>query len=845
MHRRALLCVLAAVGGVLVAGGTGTAAATEHVTVTGRVQVLGAMGGFGGHRTVTTLATTGRDWQLRLPAGVTPPSGSVVRISGTVSRSVLTADKVEPVRAAPAVATTGTQQVYVIRVQWAGNPSDGTTTGDVSTAFAQAGQWFDEVSYGLLPGFAVTQDPTYETIADPGGCGVSHDTDTIYDAAVAAAGIQPADYDHVVVYYAAAGSGCSFAGLGTIAGRGLWLNGDLTQRVVTHELGHNLGLDHSHSLSCVTTGTSTQTTISDDCASPDEYGDPADTMGSEGVDLAGHYTAAQKARLGWLGAAAQSVAPCASVSLNPFETLPGSGIVAARVDAGADPSTFQPVSYWFEYRHPTGGVDALPPTGPLPSGLTDGVLLHLTRPDVSFGYPDNGPYLLDGTAQDGAFDFSDAAVPASTSVTTPQGYTFAVGSVGSTAALTLSTSRPSVPRAPTAVRDGSGVRVSWQEPACVGTGASAISSYQVGRIGSSSTTTSSTSAVVPGLPGVAGAEFLVNATNDAAATGAAAVVPTSAPTITGRDLTTYINGGLFDFTPSVSNGGREIIFYVAHGEPVGGAPPIDDSWYDVTSGEPPQVFLEMAKGDTYRVTVAPLFSDFTFGPASAAVRTTMVDVAAPSASITAPKKSSTPKASTAVRWSGSDSGGSGLSSYDVRYRVAPYDKGFGSYVSPSAWQHTTQTSASLDLVPGSTYCFSVRARDGNGNTSKYGNERCTSRPLDDGDLTADSRWDHLSGSEFYAGTASRATARGAVLNRSHVHARHLAILATVCPDCGKVGVYVGRKRVATVDLQAASERASKVVAVKGAGTVSGDTVRLKVLTSGKPVTIDGLVVRAV
>src|SRR4051794_17961145 len=255
MRRRALLSLLAAVSSLLsvsVAVG-GSAAAAEGVTVTGRMQVLVAIGGHGGHRTLPTLVTRGHSWQVRLPGGVVPPTGTVVRVSGTVTGGVLTADRVAPVRLAPAVSTTGSQKVYVIRVHWAGNPADSVSAADITAAFQQAGAWFHEVSYDQLDLSDVQQDPTDESIAAPSGCSVPTATNQIYNRAVGAAGIDETDYDHVVVYYPEASSGCVFAGLGTIAGRGVWLNGDLTPRVMTHELGHNLGLNHSHSLSCVDT----------------------------------------------------------------------------------------------------------------------------------------------------------------------------------------------------------------------------------------------------------------------------------------------------------------------------------------------------------------------------------------------------------------------------------------------------------------------------------------------------------------------------------------------------------------------------------------------------------------
>ena len=67
------------------------------------------------------------------------------------------------------------------------------------------------------------------------------------------------------------------------------------------------------------------------------------------------------------------------------------------------------------------------------------------------------------------------------------------------------------------------------------------------------------------------------------------------------------------------------------------------------------------------------------------------------------------------------------------------------------------------------------------------------------------------------------------------------MLARAVKNGGKVGVYVGGRKIATITLSAERTKAKKYsYAVSG---LVGGTVKLKVLSTGKRVTIDGIAVR--
>lgn len=104
-------------------------------------------------------------------------------------------------------------------------------------------------------------------------CGAS-----ISDAVATArsAGLNVTGYDRIVVV--AGGSCPGVTGQALLGGDYLWLYGTLDPRIVAHEFGHTLGLDHANLLGCQIPGDRPSTLLS--ACSPREYGDIHDTMGA-------------------------------------------------------------------------------------------------------------------------------------------------------------------------------------------------------------------------------------------------------------------------------------------------------------------------------------------------------------------------------------------------------------------------------------------------------------------------------------------------------------------------------------------------------------------------------------
>jgi hypothetical protein len=293
-----------------------------------------------------------------------------------------------------------THSTVVLLVYWT-EPDAVTPAEAASVVREQDDAWFAENSYGAFrtTGTATPWMPITHSDCKNDLNGIRADA----EAQARARGFDPDDYDTVMVYFPAADCG-GWAGLA--AGQRLvFLNGHMGTFITVHELGHTLGLAHSHTLAC-RDAFGNQVSLSGDCTRS-EQGDSFDTMGNSFFG-AGHFNAAQKDSLGWLGAVVRTVTRRARVSIAPYETLTGRKAVKVQTSGG---------TYWLEYRQPLGADTFL---GEHP-GVTDGVLVHVASPV-------GGTDLLD-MRPDGNFDFSDAALPAGSGWTTPEGAVIHVVSV--------------------------------------------------------------------------------------------------------------------------------------------------------------------------------------------------------------------------------------------------------------------------------------------------------------------------------------------------------------------------------------------------------------------------------
>jgi hypothetical protein len=220
----------------------------------------------------------------------------------------------------------------------------------------------------------------------------------------------------------------------------------------------------------------------------------------------------------------------------------------------------------------------------------------------------------------------------------------------------------------------------------------------------------------------------------------------------------------------------------------------------------------------------------------------LIDLTPPVAVLAAPTAAITVGNTVTLTYSGTDTGGAGIAGYDVRYRFAAWSGGFGRWIQPPAWQATAATSVTMAVLPGRTYCFSVRGADAAGNVQPtWSQAHCTTVPVDDRGLFATRGWTKLKSRSAFRDTLSRAATPGARLRLVHARADQLALVVRTCPSCGRVAIYRSGVLWRTVNTRRATAH-SQVLIMLPSFSLRTTTVWLQVVTR-KPVYVDGIAVR--
>ena len=357
---------------------------------------------YGGERYEYFLATASGERELHFASNPTRLlTDSKIRVKGIRLGSDIAlasggSGSVVTIRAA-LPNTLGIQKTLLILVNFSDAPTlqPFTPAQGAAVVFGEMNNYDFEVSYQQTTSVGDVT-PWYTLPMTSAGC----DPTTLANQAQAAAtagGFVLSNYKRYI--FAFPSNGCGWLGLGTIGGNPskswIFANRGFGLPVVMHEMGHNLGLYHSHSLDCgaAVVGSAGCTTA--------EYGDALDVMGgtpsvgSASNRPSAHFNAFQKERLGWLNAGISP--PLTTVQNNSGQfsianlEAPRNNTPRALKIANQLPTCNLPPTEWYyvEKREAVGFDSFL---AELPNSVSSGVIVHR----VTEGDADSS-YLLDMT----------------------------------------------------------------------------------------------------------------------------------------------------------------------------------------------------------------------------------------------------------------------------------------------------------------------------------------------------------------------------------------------------------------------------------------------------------------
>jgi M6 family metalloprotease-like protein len=481
----------------------------------------------------------------------------------------------------------GEQRTAVILVNFQDKPADKpwTTEQVRSTVFGTVSNFYRENSFQQA--WLAGEVFGWYTISQASATCDQLQIASEAKAAASAAGVNLSTYARYV-YVFPKNSTCSWSGQASVGGTPsqAWINGELTLDVLGHEIGHNLGLHHSHASICNGTTLGANCTLS-------EYGDSVDVMGGA---KSAHFNAFQKEFLGWLGGVATppilTVSASGTYQIDPYASSGGTNPKALKILKSTDPLTGKRTFYYIEYRQPIGFDAPLGDTTSMlltAANVMNGVLLHTGSADES----GNTSFLLDMTPET-----YDSFYPRDPALVAGRMYTDSAAGVtinsawanGTTAGITVALSQVACVRAnpvvailPATQQGSPGaaltytVTVTNKDPASCGVssfnmtgtvplgwaGTFAIGSLTAAAGASASTTwtvASPTSVAAGSYPISVSAANGASSSSSGTASAAYSVVGASGPSVSlVTDKSVYASGQAVNLTTTVKSGGAPVV----------------------------------------------------------------------------------------------------------------------------------------------------------------------------------------------------------------------------------------------------------------------------------------------
>jgi len=210
--------------------------------------------------------------------------------------------------------------------------------------------------------------------------------------------------------------------------------------------------------------------------------------------------------------------------------------------------------------------------------------------------------------------------------------------------------------------------------------------------------------------------------------------------------------------------------------------------------------------------------------------------------LTAPALDVTTKASVGLAWD-RPVASSAVTSYTIRVRTATPTTAFTPWVVPAKWQTYKLTRLTTAIAPGTTACFSIRATNRARQVGPWSPTRCTARVVDDRAATKLSPgWRLMPSGAMYLRTGMAATKHGASWAMAAVTTDRVGVLATTCPTCGSLNVYLGKKKIGTIGLTSPALAYQQLFVLPRFAKTTDRLVLVVGSADGKVVQLDGVAI---